>query len=102
MVNTHDGAETSDEGTARGAPPPPELATLVTQQAQLIQLLAQDWLYHRNGGCRGGLPPRDHSYTDFEALQPLVFTTAQDPLDADDWLQTIESKFGILPRLTVQ
>ena len=103
MVNTRGGAETSATGAARGAPPPPpDLATLVTQQAQLIQLLAQDRQDHRDEGRRGGSPPRDHSYPDFEALRPPVFTTARDPLDADDWLRTIESKFGLLPHLTEQ
>ena len=102
MVNTRGGAETSAEGAARGAPPPPELSTLVTQQAQLIQLLSQDRQDRRDEGRRGGSPPQDHSYPDFEALWPPVFTTARDPLDADDWLRTIESKFGLLPRLTEQ
>ena len=76
MVNTRGGAETSAEGAAQGAPPSPELATLVTQQAQLIQLLAQDLQDRRDEGRRGGSPPWDHSYPDFEALWPPVFTTA--------------------------
>ena len=103
MVNTRTGAQSSAQGAAQGAPPPPpDLATLVTQQAQLIQLLAQDRQDRRDEGHRGGSPPRDHSYLDFEGLRPPIFTTAQDPLDADDWLRTIESKFGLLPHLTVQ
>ena len=103
MVNTRAGAQSSAQGAAQEAPPPPpDLATLVTQQAQLIQLLAQGQLDRGNGGRRGGSPPRDHSYPDFEALRPPVFTTARDPLDADDWLRTVESKFGLLPRLAEQ
>ncbi|WVZ52109.1 hypothetical protein U9M48_003199 [Paspalum notatum var. saurae] len=34
------------------------------------------------------------NYTDFAALQPPIFTTAPDPLDADDRLRIIDSKFG--------
>ncbi|WVZ94103.1 LOW QUALITY PROTEIN: hypothetical protein U9M48_040040 [Paspalum notatum var. saurae] len=40
----------------------------------------------------------DQNYTEFAALQPPIFTTATDPLDADDWLRIIESKFSLLPQ----
>jgi hypothetical protein len=36
------------------------------------------------------------SYSDFLANHPVVFAGAKDPLDADDWLCTTESKFGLL------
>jgi hypothetical protein len=36
------------------------------------------------------------SYSDFLATYLLVFSWARDPLDADDWLNTIKSKFGLL------
>jgi hypothetical protein len=36
------------------------------------------------------------SYSDFLATHPLIFSGAKDPLDADDWLRTTESKFGLL------
>jgi hypothetical protein len=36
------------------------------------------------------------SYSDFLATHSLVFVGAKDPLDADDWLRTTESKFGLL------
>jgi hypothetical protein len=39
---------------------------------------------------------RDFSYSDFLATHPPVFTNATDPLEADSWLHTTESKFGLL------
>jgi hypothetical protein len=36
------------------------------------------------------------SYYDFLATHSPVFFGARDPLDADDWLRTTESKFGLL------
>jgi hypothetical protein len=39
---------------------------------------------------------RDSSYSDFLATHPSVFANATDPLEADIWLLTIESKFGLL------
>ncbi|WVZ84050.1 hypothetical protein U9M48_031126 [Paspalum notatum var. saurae] len=83
--------ETSAQGAAHGAPSSSELATQVAQQ--LIDLIAQ---------VQQRRDPQEISYTDFAALQPPIFTTAQDPLDADDWLRIIESKFSLLPQLTEQ
>ncbi|WVZ92091.1 hypothetical protein U9M48_038181 [Paspalum notatum var. saurae] len=83
--------ETSAQGAAHGAPSPSELATQVAQQ--LINLIAQE---------KQRRDPQESSYTDFAALQPPIFTTAPDPLDADDWLRIIESKFSLLPHLSEQ
>ncbi|WVZ89803.1 LOW QUALITY PROTEIN: hypothetical protein U9M48_036162 [Paspalum notatum var. saurae] len=78
--------ETSALGTAHGAPPPSELATQVAQQ--LINLIAQEQQWR---------DLQEISYTNFAVLQPPIFTTAPDLLDADDWLRIIESKFSLLP-----
>ncbi|WVZ52434.1 hypothetical protein U9M48_003489 [Paspalum notatum var. saurae] len=83
--------ETSAQGATHGAPSPSELATQVAQQ--LVDLIAQAQQRH---------DPQEISYTDFAALQPPIFTVATDPLDADDWLRIIESKFSLLPQLTEQ
>ncbi|WVZ97932.1 hypothetical protein U9M48_043432 [Paspalum notatum var. saurae] len=79
------------ERAAHGAPSPFELATRVARQ--LINLIAQE---------KQRRDPQEISYTDFAALQPPIFTTAPDPLDADDWLRIIESKFSLLPHLSEQ
>jgi hypothetical protein len=39
---------------------------------------------------------RDSSYLNFLATHPPVFADATDPLEADSWLRTTESKFGLL------
>ncbi|WVZ76647.1 hypothetical protein U9M48_024603, partial [Paspalum notatum var. saurae] len=83
--------ETFAQGAAHGAPSPSELATQVAQQ--LVNLIAQEQRWR---------DPQEISYTDFAALQPPIFTTAIDPLDADDCLRIIESKFSLLPCLTEQ
>jgi hypothetical protein len=36
------------------------------------------------------------SYVEFLATQPPAFTEASEPLEADHWLRTIESKFDLL------
>jgi hypothetical protein len=37
-----------------------------------------------------------NSYVEFLATQPPTFTEASEPLEADHWLRTIESKFKLL------
>jgi hypothetical protein len=39
---------------------------------------------------------RDSSYSDFLTTHPPVFADATDPLEADSWLRTMESMFGLL------
>jgi hypothetical protein len=39
---------------------------------------------------------RDSSYSDFLATQPSVFADVTDPLEANSWLRTTESKFELL------
>ncbi|WVZ74423.1 hypothetical protein U9M48_022602 [Paspalum notatum var. saurae] len=71
MVNTCNGQHSGSEPHANGAPPPPELATLVVQQAELIRLLTEE----RQG--RGQLQPReprnrDHGIEEQTPEQPLI------------------------------
>ncbi|WVZ89367.1 hypothetical protein U9M48_035785, partial [Paspalum notatum var. saurae] len=68
-----------------------ELATRVARQ--LIDLIAQ---------AQQRRDPQEIGYTDFAALQPPIFTVATDPLDADDRLRIIVSKFSLSPQLTEQ
>jgi hypothetical protein len=55
-----------------------------------------------NNECRGAErqqprhEERDSSYSDFLATHPPVFANVTDPLEADSWLRTIESKFRLL------
>jgi hypothetical protein len=39
---------------------------------------------------------RDSLYSDFLATHPLFLSGATDPLEADSWLRTTKSKFGLL------
>ncbi|WVZ80980.1 hypothetical protein U9M48_028410 [Paspalum notatum var. saurae] len=82
MVNTLTGQSSRLGPQAQGALPPPELATLGQQQP-----------WERR--------PCGVSYQDFEE-RPPIFTTYPEPLAADDWLCTIESKFTLLLELTKQ
>jgi hypothetical protein len=81
-----------------GAPPPPpiSLEQLLATQNDLMRRLVE------NDECRVAKcqqpqhQERDSSYSDFLATHPPVFTDATDPLEVDNWLRTMESKFGLL------
>ena len=42
-------------------------------------------------------PPPIPGYEQFLGTQPLLFHKADEPLEADSWLRTIESKFNLHP-----
>jgi hypothetical protein len=88
--------------TRGNAPPPPphppvSLEQLLATQNELMTLLIQ------NEACRGAERPQhpryqdmNTSYSEFLATHPPLFSGGRDPLEADDWLCTIESKFSLL------
>jgi hypothetical protein len=81
-----------------GAPPPPPVSLeqlLATQNDLMRRLIEND---ERRGAERQQPrhQERDSSYSDFLATRPPVFADAIAPLEADNWLRTTESKFGLL------
>jgi hypothetical protein len=81
-----------------GAPPPPPVSReqlLSTQNDLMRRLIEND--EHR--GAKRQQPQhqeRDSSYSDFLATHLPVFADATDPFEADSWLRTTESRFGLL------
>jgi hypothetical protein len=47
-------------------------------------------------GARNAPAPAPTTYGDFAATHPPLFIEAGEPLEADQWLRVIESKFGLL------
>ena len=46
---------------------------------------------------RQGLEPNQYStFKDFLHMKPHIFKEAEEPLQADEWLNTIEQKFHLL------
>jgi hypothetical protein len=117
MVHTHTGdfdldvpkgsgvhrgaAPTGSCGPAPEAPPlppsplpPVSIEQLLATQNELMRVLMEN-LMHRGVRQPHHQPVMD-SYTSFLATHPPLFTEASDPLEADNWLRIIESKFGLL------
>jgi hypothetical protein len=103
MVNTHNGRGDARAAQPNGNPPPPPtlaqaIASILESRDEQTELLHQ----LMNNSARGGNGVRNAqgqaptTYAKFLATCPPTFAEAGEPLEADHWLRTIESKFGLL------
>jgi hypothetical protein len=96
-------------GTSRGGEetpnPPPVPATLAEAIAVLINATADNTCFlreiagnqiHQKGGRGKHQVPRDTMYMEFSETHPLIFIKAEEPLEADKWIQVMDQKFGLI------
>jgi hypothetical protein len=83
-------------GSQQPPPPPLNLAEVMAQQTELLNQLVQAQMGQFHHQSRGRDEPPSASYQDFLSTQPPLFDKADEPLDADAWIRTIESKFALL------
>jgi hypothetical protein len=81
-------------------PPPPRtlvsLEQLLETQNELMCLIVENVMRHVVERPQPRHQDWDSLYSDFLATHPPVFTDGTDPLEADNWLRMIESRFGPL------
>jgi hypothetical protein len=102
-LNACAGATTNELPNAtRGTPPPPppppplmSIEKLLAMQKQLMRVLTEN-LVQREVCPPHYQPGVETSNTDFLVTLSLMFAEAVDPLEVDNWLHIIESKFGLL------
>ena len=82
-------------------PPAPNLveaiAAMLTgrdEQTALLRQLVQQGSAPRHGNHNNHQPPVP-GYQEFLGTQPPLFHKADEPLEVDSWLRTIESKFTL-------
>ena len=88
------GRETGS-GSQQPPPPPPNLAELMAMQTELLRQLVQGQ-QNPPRQQHGGRDAQPAGYQEFFGTQPPLFSRTDEPLDADAWLRTIESKFALL------
>ena len=83
-------------GSQQPPPPRPSLAEVMALQTELIHQLVQGQQNQPRSQQRGREDhvPQAAGYQEFFGTQPPLFHRTDEPLDADAWLQTIESKFA--------
>jgi hypothetical protein len=75
------------------------MQSLVDGQCALADAIRQ-MANHEDRNVRQGLEPNQYSnFKDFMDTKPLIFKETEEPLNADEWLNTIGQKFRLL-RLT--
>lgn len=70
----------------------PTLEPLLATQAQILQRLVAN----QDGRSTTRDQDQGASYSDFTATHPPLFSEAADPLEADHWLRTMESKSDLI------
>jgi len=87
-------------------PPAPTLAdvvialmNIIVDNARILQALAQNGIPVPQGHQD---PLANKTYADFLKTHPPVFMRAEEPLEANDWLCTIEQKLGLIHCTDVQ
>jgi hypothetical protein len=76
--------------------PPVSLEQQLATQNDLMRRLVENDECHGAECQQPRHQERDSSYSDFLATHPPVFIDATNPLEADSWLCTTESKFRLL------
>jgi len=93
---TPDGfGQPSGSGSQQPPPPPLDLAEFLAAQNELFRQIVQGQFQQQQDGYNAS-QPQAASYFDFLGTQPPLFNVMEEPLDADAWICTIESKFSLL------
>jgi hypothetical protein len=105
MVNTRNrvttnNAENNGESNNQEAnPPPPPPLTLeqvLAMQAQMLQTMQQTLVnLHAQPQVPPPPPPRD-SLENFQRTKPPTYSYTVEPMDADDWLKSVEKKLQVV------
>ena len=104
-----DGPSQGGEDIPNPPPAPPSLAHAIavllsatTDNARLLRELAQRQPHPPPKFRVQNNPEGETRYVDFTETKPPVFTKADEPLEADDWLRTMEHKFSLIHCLETQ
>jgi len=81
-------------------PPPPNPAELMPMMVENQRMLTETINRMANQGGRhaheGPAPNQYNSFKDFMDTKPPPFREAEEPLQAEEWLNTVEQKFCLL------
>ena len=104
MLPTIPGSLQDEDGIPDPPPVPLNLADAIAalvnvtvDNARLLRELAQSNQNMMQGNHGRNHQRQEATYVDFMDTRPPVFTRADEPLEADDWLRTMEQKFDLIP-----
>ena len=88
--NNNDG-----ENSNAGNPPPLTLEQVLMMQAQMLQTMQQT-MANMQQNQQAPQPQQRDKLEDFQRTKPSSFSHCVEPMDADDWLKTMEKKLQIV------
>jgi hypothetical protein len=88
--NRNANLENNDAETNNTANPPPTLEQVLMMQAQLLQTMQHTMINTQNAQPQAPPPPPRDRLGDFQCTKPPTFSHSIEPMDADDWLKTVE------------
>ena len=98
------GTSQDEDGIPDPPPVPPNLADAIAalvnvtiENARLLREIAQSNQNVMQGNRGRNHPRHEATYVDFTDTRPPVFTKADEPLEANDWLRIMEQKFDLIP-----
>jgi hypothetical protein len=104
MVNTRNRNVNADNNNAENnnaennntANPPLTLEQVLMMQAQMLQTMQQTMVNMHNAQPQAPPPPSRDRLGDIQRTKPPTFSHSMEPMDADDWLKTIERKLQVV------
>ena len=88
--------DASGSGTPPPPAPPPGFTEVVIAQTELFRQFVQGQQFQQQRDGHNVHQPQIAGYLEFLKTQPPLFHVTEEPLDADSWIRTIESKFSLL------
>jgi hypothetical protein len=77
-------------------PPPPTLKQVLVMQAQMLQTIQQTMVNMQAAQPQTLPPPPRDRLRDFQRTKPPTFSQAVEPMDADDWVKSVEKKLQVV------
>jgi hypothetical protein len=93
MVNTRNHNVNAENNNT--ANPPLTLEQVFMMQAQMLKTMQQTMANMQNAQPQAPPPPPRDRLADFQCSKPPTFSHSMEPMDADDWLKTIERKLQV-------
>jgi hypothetical protein len=97
--NNNNNGNNNGENNQDVNPPPPPLPTLeqvLIMQAQMLQTMQQTLVNMQAAQPQAPPPPPRDRLGEFQHTKLPTFSQAMEPMDADDWLKSVEKKLQVV------
>jgi hypothetical protein len=92
--NAENNRENNNQDANPLPPPPLTLEQVLAIQAHMLQTMQQT-IFNLHAQPQEPPPSRDR-LGDFQCTKPPIFSYAVEPMDADDWLKSVEKKLQVV------